>query len=180
MELIKKGFCSSCGTKLRIPEESFPRECMSCGGQFWDNPLPVIATLVPVIEGGVLIGQRGHDPRAGDWNLLAGFIEKPHSWRVNGVREVREETNGCVIIEPESLILCDAYSPPESGDTLLLFAISAPISRAVIETFRPIPETLALKIVHEPAPLAFRSHTNALKRYFEGDFDHLIRKARPL
>ena len=176
MEKIENGYCSTCSTKFEALV--WPRECKACGAVFWDNPKPVVVSLVPVIEGGALIGLRGENPGAGKWNLLGGYIEKPHDWRANGGREIDEESNGRVIIDHRRLQPIDVYSPDDARN-ILIFAISHPIHADSIVGFVPTKESLALKIVHEPVPLAFRSHTDILRRYFEGEFEHALQKTRP-
>ena len=88
-------FCSNCGSPNLLQEvpkgDNRPRiVCGNCGDIHYHNPKIVVGCL-PVWEGKVLLCRRAIEPRAGFWNVPAGFLEIGETVEAGAVREVWEE-----------------------------------------------------------------------------------------
>lgn len=66
------------------------RACTACKFIHWDNPLPVVAALIPH-DGGIVLVQRGVAPFVGQWCLPRGFVQAYEKPKLAAVREIREE-----------------------------------------------------------------------------------------
>ena len=80
-------FCPACAAPLPGPP---PVACGSCGYRLFRNPRP---TGLAIIRDGrrVLVIQRAHEPRAGQWAIPGGFCDGWESPAQAAVREAREE-----------------------------------------------------------------------------------------
>jgi len=87
-------FCPRCAAPLetRQMNDRPRRVCPACGFIYWNNPLPVAGAAVIDERGYILLARRAEEPRAGWWNLPAGFMEWGESAERAARREVREET----------------------------------------------------------------------------------------
>lgn len=88
-------FCSNCGSsdlRQEVPKgDNRPRiVCGDCGDIHYRNP-KIVAGCLPVWEGKVLLCRRAIDPRAGFWNIPAGFLELGETVEDGAKREVWEE-----------------------------------------------------------------------------------------
>jgi NADH pyrophosphatase NudC (nudix superfamily) len=86
-------FCPKCGSSLIIVElGGKPRQkCSSesCDHVFWDNPTPVVASIVEH-EGNVILVQNKGWPEK--WfGIVAGFLEKGETPEQGALREIKEE-----------------------------------------------------------------------------------------
>lgn len=86
-------------------------ECPECGFERYANALPAVAALVVDHEGRVLLARRAHEPDAGLWDTLGGFLEEDEHPEVGLRREVREEAG----VEIEIGAFVGAY-PDRYGD----------------------------------------------------------------
>ena len=93
MKPAKRKFCPYCSQHLKIrPEGEVLRDyCESCEKFFYDNPLPVVSSIV-VNERNVLLVKRKYDPHKGEWCLPMGFAETGESIEAAALRELVEET----------------------------------------------------------------------------------------
>lgn len=87
-------FCSRCGGKLttKVIEDRERHYCPACGFVQYVNPVPAAAVTI-IRDGGILLVQRGVEPRKGLWSLPAGFLEIDETVEECALREVKEETN---------------------------------------------------------------------------------------
>lgn len=95
----KHVYCPQCATPLvRNPApghagrelQSCPAE--GCGYTHWNNPLPVVVTLIARRHKIALV-KRKFDPRKGYWCPPCGFVDELESLQVAAVRESLEESS---------------------------------------------------------------------------------------
>jgi ADP-ribose pyrophosphatase YjhB (NUDIX family) len=153
--------CGFCGTRF-AEGLAFPRTCGSCANITYVNPLPVAVLLLPV-DGGLLVVRRGIEPRRGQLALPGGFINLGESWQAAAARELEEETG--VRIDAAEVKDFRVLSAPDG--TVLVFGLAAPRSAANLPPFRLSEETSEVRVLSEPAPLAFPLHTRVVEEYFE-------------
>lgn len=87
-------YCPHCRSELATEiRGGRPRpvcEAEGCGFVAWNNPVPVVATIVERDDGIVLVRSRGAPPT---WfGLVAGFLEPGERPEDGAAREVEEET----------------------------------------------------------------------------------------
>lgn len=156
--------CHFCG-QAYTPAPGFPKTCSECGQTIWSNPLPVAVVLVK-IDAGVLIIQRGIEPAKGHWALPGGFIETGETWQEGAAREVREETG--LVLPREDIQLIDALSVAQNQQIILFCMTKSRYTRGDF-TFAPCEETLDLRVMTEPEPLAFSAHSEYARRLLSGE-----------
>ena len=80
-------FCPACAAAVPGPP---PVTCVACGYAQFRNPRP---TGLMIIRDGdsVLVVERAHEPRAGQWAIPGGFCDGWESPAQAAVREAREE-----------------------------------------------------------------------------------------
>jgi 8-oxo-dGTP diphosphatase len=85
--------CTYCGGFLESKKEGdVARDyCPACKVFFYDNPLPVVSSIV-VRDRKILLVKRKFDPKAGEWCLPMGFAESGESIEAAALRELEEET----------------------------------------------------------------------------------------
>lgn len=164
--------CAACGAPFAAPADGTSRTCADCGTTAYRNPLPVAVALLPVTDAhgtGLVVITRAIAPRRGDRALPGGFIDLGESWQDAVVRELGEETG---IEAPAAEVrLADALSSPQH---LLLFGLLPPRLAAELPPSAPTDETEGWELLREPAELAFPLHTEAVRRWFAGEY-----RARP-
>ena len=88
-------FCPKCGGTLSRqvlkPNEPKRRVCGSCSFIFYDDP-KVAACTIPVIQGKILLLQRGIEPGYGKWVFPGGFLDRGERVEDAAIRETLEET----------------------------------------------------------------------------------------
>ena len=154
--------CSYCGHPFEI-DQAWPRLCAACGNTSFVNPLPVSVVILPV-DDGVLLVRRNIPPQIGQLALPGGYINRGESWQQAGARELYEETG--VIIQPEDLREFRVKSAP-NGVTLLIFSIALSMRSCDLPPFTPNEETQEVCVLHTPQELAFSTHTETLREYFQ-------------
>ncbi len=159
--------CSYCGHPFEI-DQAWPRLCAACGNTSFVNPLPVAVVILPV-DDGVLVVRRNIPPQIGQLALPGGYINRGESWQHAGARELREETG--IVIQPEDLHEFRVKSAP-SGTTLLVFGIALSMRSQKLPPFMPNEETQEICILTAPQELAFSTHTETLREYFEEKLNH--------
>lgn len=169
MKKMKKKYCPYCSGRVgRKAENGTRREyCPRCGIFFYDNPLPVVSTIL-VRERRVLLVKRGHKPYRGKWCLPSGFAESGENIVEAALRELEEETG----VKGRIIQLRDVDSCSNSfyGDLLFLTfeveqtggTLKAGDDAAAVRFF-PL-DRLPL--------LAFPSNSKALRTYMEGEKEH--------
>lgn len=139
----------------------------------YQNPIPVAVALVPVHsvnpttgqrELGLLTIERGVPPQVGALALPGGYLEY-EDWRAGLLRELREET-GVRIDDTEVVTLLGAYSIDQNRK-LVLFGSVPPIDESLLSTFQAHDECPRFEIIFEPRELAFATHTQIARKFFE-------------
>lgn len=86
-------YCYQCGSELevRLLDHREREACPRCG---WVHYLQLKVGAAVIIEqnGKLLLLRRAHEPWAGSWNIVAGYVEADEDPKDAAVREVREET----------------------------------------------------------------------------------------
>lgn len=157
----KNAHCSFCGAQF-AENLAWPRVCTACGNTSYLNPLPVAVALLPV-DGGLLTVRRAIPPRLGELALPGGFIGMGESWYAAAARELWEETG--ISVDPGRVRYYESLSSPAGH--LLLFGLCPPVRGADLPPFTANEEVSALVLLHEPAELAFPTHTQVARMFFE-------------
>ncbi len=165
----KRRFCLYCGGPI-IPkkEDGVLRDfCPSCQSYFYDNPLPVVSTIVEENRQ-VLLVKRDRAPHKGRWCLPTGFAETGENIESAALRELREETG--LRGKISRLLDVDSYKSRFYGDLLFLTFVArrsggklAAGDDSAQARFWPIED-----IPH----LAFRSNRRALSAYIRSKKDY--------
>jgi ADP-ribose pyrophosphatase YjhB (NUDIX family) len=90
--------------------------CPFCGHIAYENPKPVVGTVV-VHDGRVLLCRRAIPPRRGFWTLPAGYLEMGETVEEGARREAREETGARVTLDGVLAI----YSISHIGQVQVIF-----------------------------------------------------------
>jgi ADP-ribose pyrophosphatase YjhB (NUDIX family) len=139
----------------------------------YQNPIPVVAVIVPVLgidpatgreAIGVLTVRRGIEPMLGKLALPGGYMGY-ETWASAGAREIAEETG--LKVNPDSLSLANVHSGRENTRLIVFGRLERPIDGVALAGFRPNEEVSELVVVFAPAELAFSTHTEELKAFFE-------------
>lgn len=102
-------FCPRCRAELL--HHGSKVECPECRFERWANALPAVAALVVDGKGRFLLARRAHEPDAGLWDTLGGFLDEDEHPEAGLRREVREEAG----VEIEVGEFVGAY-PDRYGD----------------------------------------------------------------
>ncbi len=82
-------YCSRCGNLLKVSsEENVAYTCANCGKIHYNNPTPVVASLVLKDDKVVVVSSKNKEL----WGFPGGFVEVGESLEEAIVREVLEET----------------------------------------------------------------------------------------
>jgi len=65
--------------------------CPCCNSYFYENPLPVVSSILESSRQ-ILLVKRGRPPSKGLWCLPSGFAEAGESIEEAALRELKEET----------------------------------------------------------------------------------------
>ncbi|MEI8173674.1 MAG: NUDIX domain-containing protein [Deltaproteobacteria bacterium] len=162
-------FCPYCGAKtIKKTEDDILRDfCQSCKTFFYENPLPVVSTII-VLERKILLVKRGKNPYRGLWCPPTGFAEAGESVEDAALRELDEETGiqGNIL----SLIDVDSCTNYFYGDLLFItFEVEQ-----IGGTLGPGGDTTDVKYfaVEQIPKLAFSSNTRAVNAYIKGKADY--------
>ncbi len=117
---VKPHYCSRCGTAVAL-EDLEGREravCPACRTVFYENPLPVAASIVLNPQREVLLVKRRNDPYKGQWCLPMGFAEIEETISAAALRELKEEAgiNARVI----RLVDADSFDSERYGELLIV------------------------------------------------------------
>ena len=96
--------------------------CPVCGFTAYAQSAPAVAAFI-VEDGRTLLGLRAHEPDAGRWDMLGGFLEEGET-PVDGLRrELLEETG--LEIEPGAYLGAYVDSYGENGTVVLNLVFEA-------------------------------------------------------
>lgn len=170
MSKDKNSHCSACGTAFAAAV-GWPRTCAACGTVSYRNPLPVAVALLPVRDAagtGLLVIRRAIPPSIGQLALPGGFVDFGESWERAVTRELAEETG--IEASRADVTLADALTD-EAGGYLLLFGLLPVRDAAELPPSAPTDETDGHQLLLAPAELGFPLHTEAMRRWFAGDYE---------
>ncbi len=169
MKKKARQFCPHCGSRVvKKPEDDMLRDfCQTCGTFFYENPLPVVSTIL-VSERKILLVKRGKKPYRGQWCPPTGFAEAGESVEDAALRELEEETGlkGNIL----SLVDVDSCRNYFYGDLLFItFEVEQ-----VGGILSPGGDTTDAKYVavNKIPKLAFISNTRAVNAYIKGKADY--------
>ena len=158
---VRPSYCARCGQAVvtRVVDERPRVVCPACEAVFYENPLPVAASVVLNQRREVLLVKRRHEPYQGMWCLPMGFAELGETITAAALRELKEETG----IEAHVLRLLDADSLESShyGD-LLIVTFEMQKLRGHEQPGDDAEEVRYFPIEEHP-PLAFSSNRKALR-----------------
>jgi 8-oxo-dGTP diphosphatase len=139
----------------------------------YQNPTPVVVAVVPVFalnpasgvkELGLLALERGIEPKRGALALPGGYLEY-EDWRVGLLRELKEETS-VAGLNAQS-VTEQAVRSIDNGKKLIIFGLVPAIDEKELQHFTPREECPRLKVLFAPEELAFPTHTEVAKNFFE-------------
>ncbi len=159
-------YCSHCGYQPLVFEiplgDSRPRfVCPNCKTIHYQNPKVVVGCL-PIWQDQILLCKRSIEPRAGFWNLPAGYLENGETVQMGAKRETWEEAGS----EVQIVRLHAVFDLPEINQVYLFF-----LAKMTSSHFESGIETLETKLfLPQDIPfedMAFVSSTFAIRRYLE-------------
>ena len=168
MRKIRK-YCIYCGGDvIKKHEDDVLRDfCPSCHSYFYDNPLPVVSSILDNSRN-ILLVKRERRPSKGYWCLPTGFAESGESIEDAALRELHEESGikGKIV----RLLDVDSYKSRFYGDLLFLtfvveqtggkLAAGDDSTKAQFWPIEKIPQ------------LAFRPNRRALDAYIKSKKDY--------
>ena len=137
------------------------------------NPTPVVVAIVPVRavnpasglhELGLLTVERGIEPQVGHLALPGGYLEY-EDWRAGLLRELFEETT--VKIDDVSCVTLRGAMSIDSNRKVILFGSLPPVEHSDLRNFAPHRECSRIEVIFEPRNLAFPTHTEMARLFFE-------------
>jgi len=140
--------------------DSHPRVvCPACETVFYENPLPVAASVVLNEHREVLLVKRKREPHKGEWCLPMGFAETGETIAAAALRELKEEAD----VDARILRLLDADSSESShyGDLLIITFEMQKVGGS--ERAGDDAEELRYFPIVSPPALAFGSNEKALR-----------------
>jgi ADP-ribose pyrophosphatase YjhB (NUDIX family) len=166
-------WCPLCREALetRMFEDRGLRACTKCNFVDWDNPIPVVASLIPK-DGGIVLVQRGVSPFKGEWCLPCGYVSGGENPKFAARRENSEE---CGLLT-RMVGLINACTPQVPGirlNQLLILYLAREIGGMLAHGS----DALAARVFqqHELPPICFGSHQIAIDDWFAGNLGTLSR-----
>ena len=132
------------------------------------NPKPVVVFLVPIqLEDaavGLLTVRRKLADGLGKLALPGGYQNEGEPWRGAGTRELKEETT--IVLGAEGIEVFDV-ADSTGCKQILIFGITPPQPLSALESFEPNDEVSELVVITKPEELAFATHTEMARKFFE-------------
>jgi 8-oxo-dGTP diphosphatase len=155
-------YCPRCGAPLerRFTEGRDREVCPVCGFIFYRNPIPAVGVVV-ALDGRVVMVRRKYEPRAGYWALPAGYMELGESAEEAAVRECHEETG--LLVQTDHLLGVYSFGFGEQSGLVIIYAATA--VGGILTAGDDATEAGAFPLDALPAPMAFRTHLQALDRW---------------
>lgn len=181
--------CHFCGSDYQ--ELVWPRACGACGQLAWNNPLPVVVAIIPIVadesaitvverricarepapdagpgrrqvEVSLMVIRRGIEPDVGTLALPSGYIDMGETWQEAACREVLEETG--LNYDPKYAALYDVISVEKCVLTFVRFRVIT-LAMLADTPFTPNHEvTERTNINAYSAQLAWKSHQAVARR----------------
>ena len=165
----KRKYCPFCGKLLVTkPEGEVLREyCPDCERFFYNNPLPVVSSIVEV-DRKVLLVKRKLDPGKGEWCLPMGFAESGETIEAATLRELLEEAG----LHGKIIAMVDVVSGYSKmyGD-LLFITFEAEQIGGKIKAGDDALEVGFFPLDNLPK-MAFASNTKAISEYIRSKQDY--------
>ena len=161
----RRRFCCYCGGGVyeKDVDGKLRDFCGQCQAVFYENPLPVAASIVVNEDREVLLVKRDKEPYKGMWCLPIGFAESDEEVREAALRELREETG----IRGEIIRLIDV----DTVDNYFYgsLAIVTYEVKAVGGELKPGDDAAAVAYhpIHQTPSLAWISNEKALRLYVD-------------
>ncbi len=158
-------FCPLCGGRFEkkrlVQNEPERLVCSSCEFVFYLDPKLVACTIAET-SNGIVLQQRNKEPKAGQWVLPGGFVDRGETLQEAAKREFFEETG----LHTRIHSLLGNYSYPGEANIIIVYK-----SEITGGTIRPCHESMAIgEFKKEEIPwdqLAFDTTKKALKKYIE-------------
>lgn len=131
------------------------------------NPTPVVVLLIPVRSAkgiGLLVIERNLEIGRGELALPGGYQDYGEPWRRAGAREAEEEAQ---VIVDEHSIRVQAVEDSTGCKHIVIVGLADPIDEADLPPFEPSEEVSDRRVIYSPQELAFPSHTQQAKVFFE-------------
>ena len=161
--------CLYCGEQIiKKNEDGVLRDfCPSCHSFFYDNPLPVVSSIVDSSRQ-ILLVKRDRAPFKGYWCLPTGFAEAGESIEAAALRELHEETG--IRGKIARLLHVDSYKSRFYGD-LLFLAFVVEITGGKVAAGDDCAQARFWPVKELPR-LAFRPNRHALDAYINSKRDY--------
>ncbi len=121
-------FCPQCATPLEWlarDEDGGPKErlrCPACEWTHWNNPTPVLAAVVEMVDrGGQILLARNAAWTGRMFALITGFMEAGETPQQGIAREVTEET----AVQPEAVNLIGVYDFQRMNQVIIAYHVQA-------------------------------------------------------
>lgn len=163
----KNSHCSYCGHAFEA-DQGWPRHCQNCHKTTYRNPTPVAVVLLPV-DNGLLVIRRGagNERGVGQLGLPGGYLDYNETWQQGAARELFEETG--MVIDPAEVREVRVLNG--STGTVLIFCLARPRTQADLPAFEVNSEATERLVITEPVPMAFDTHAQVVREYFEGRYN---------
>lgn len=184
MSLSKNSFCSYCGRPFVLTENEikdlkhYPRSCYNCKMETYNNPIPVVITMVSVYQlfddkeqevvrnqYGYLLIKRNIEPKKDQWAFPGGYMDAGESWQESSARELREEVG--LDFPASDFQLVDVLK----GFTNTLLIMNLYKKTLYLPSIKLVPnnEVSAIKGAFKPEELAFPYHTEMLDKMLKNN-----------
>jgi len=169
MKKIKRIYCPYCGGHITRKKEIdvFREYCKICHQFFYDNPLPVVSTIL-VKDRQIVLVKRKNKPYKGLWCLPSGFAEVGESIEEAALRELEEEAG--VKAKIIKFIDADSCTNYFYGDLIFLtFEVEQ-----IGGTLKAGDDAMQVKYypIEKIPKLAFNSNTRAVHTFIKNKMDY--------
>ncbi|MEM7370863.1 MAG: NUDIX domain-containing protein [Bacteroidota bacterium] len=128
------------------------------------NPKPVVVVLLPIKGKGILLVRRATSDGYGKLALPGGYLDWGERWQEGAARELREET-GIELAADD--IRFFSLANTDDGSHILIFCTGPETSEEDVPEAAVDHEVSEYVISPKAIPLAFPTHTEALRQIFE-------------
>jgi ADP-ribose pyrophosphatase YjhB (NUDIX family) len=158
-------FCPWCGAKLieAIIDSRTRKRCPDCDFVHYRNPIPAAGAIIEN-NGSILLVKRKYPPYVGDWCFPAGFMEYGESPERCCIRELKEET-GLDVKLRQCFRVYAGDDDPRSKAVLILYLVES--YDGELNPGDDASETRYFAENEMPNNIAFKSHRQAIKDYYE-------------